>query len=287
MTNLSWTIGEVVVTRVEERIVGVPCESIVPGVTNDHLRAQADWIGPYFTGSGKMLLSNHSFVVQSAGSTIVVDTCVGADVERPLPGDPDFLARLDDAIIGGIDAVDVVLCTHLHFDHVGWNTIDSGGARRPTFPNARYLVTRTELAHWSSTEADVDRLHAVLGTAVQPLLDAGVLDPVEVDHELTDEVRLVPTPGHTPGHVSVWIESRGHRALITGDAAHSPLQFTYPELAATRFDHDSAGSTATRRRLVVDHTDAGTLILGTHFAPPTAGRLRRDAGETVWFDSAP
>ncbi|MFK7920045.1 MAG: MBL fold metallo-hydrolase, partial [Ilumatobacter sp.] len=110
------------------------------------------------------------------------------------------------------------------------------------------------------------------------------VDPVETDHRITDEVCLVPTPGHTPGHVSVIIESAGQRALITGDAVHNPLQFAIPDLAATHFDHDSTQSSQTRRDLVDAHADQPTLVLGTHFAPPTAGHIRRD-DQRVWFDS--
>ncbi|MEZ5230655.1 MAG: MBL fold metallo-hydrolase [Acidimicrobiales bacterium] len=170
-----------------------------------------------------------------------------------------------------------MLCTHLHFDHVGWNTVRVDDRWVPTFPNARYLIAATELDHVRR-----DDHMGVLEPSVQPLLDAGLVDAVATDHRVTSEVRLLPTPGHTPGHVSVTIESAGRRATITGDAVHSPLQFTYPELAASRFDHDSMQSTETRRALIEAHADVDVLVLGTHFAPPAAGHLHTVDG-TVRF----
>lgn len=265
---LRWTIGDVTVTRVEENVIPLPQTTILDGVTDQHLADTADWIRPFFREDGKMLLSVHAFVVQSGDTTIVVDTCVGTG-ERPLPGDEAFLDRLGAAVPGGLEGVDVVLCTHLHFDHVGWNTIERDGEWVPTFPNARYLISEPELA--SFPEADHN---GVAPTSIDPLVAAGQLDAVAMDHEITPQVRLLPTPGHAPGHVSLLIESGGDTALITGDATHSPLQFAYPELSSERFDDDTDQSTDTRRALVSRLLDTDTLVLGTHFAPPTAGHVR-------------
>ncbi|MGI9597875.1 MAG: MBL fold metallo-hydrolase [Acidimicrobiales bacterium] len=285
--DLRWRVGQVEIVRVEENVLGLPTKVLVPDTTQQHLAAQESWIGPYFgepeDGDIMMRLSIHSFLIRSSGRTIVVDTCVGPDPERALEGDPAFADRLASAIDGGLEAVDVVVCTHLHFDHVGWNTIAVGGRIVPTFPNARYLVTRAEI-----DEMERDDHMAVKEPSVQPLADAGVLDVIDVDeatpHTITDEVTLIATPGHTAGHVSVLIESDGAEALITGDAFHTPLQFAYPELAAWRFDSDSEQSTATRKSVIERFVDSDAVVLGTHFAPPTAGRLRRNL-ETVWFDA--
>jgi glyoxylase-like metal-dependent hydrolase (beta-lactamase superfamily II) len=197
----------------------------------------------------------------------------------PSPSDETFADRLADAVEGGLEGVDIVVCTHLHFDHVGWNLRVIDGQRVPTFPNARYLFTQPELDHVA-----VDDHMDVLGSSIQPLLDAGLVDAVDTNHRLTGEVVLIPTPGHTPGHVSVLIESQGERALITGDMAHTPLQFALPDLAASTFDWNSNESSNTRRRIVDTYANTGDLILGTHFAPPTAGRIRR-AGDRVWFQA--
>jgi glyoxylase-like metal-dependent hydrolase (beta-lactamase superfamily II) len=276
MTPLTWRIGDVLVMRVEERIHGVPRESVVPGITDAHLAEHADWVSPFFSQSGRLLLSVHTFVVFDAERTIVVDTCAGVEPARPLPGDPEFLERLTTAIEGGLGAVDTVLCTHLHFDHVGWNTRLVDGARVPTFPNARYLFARVELEN-----ADTASVHE---PSIAPLLDAGVVELVETNHVLSSNIHLVPTPGHSPGHVSVAIESRGERAVITGDVLHTPLQIAIPELTASPFDADPGQATATRRIFLNAHEDVECLLLGTHFPPPTAGYVR-GAGDRRRFVS--
>ena len=199
----------------------------------------------------------------------MVDTCVGGN-DRPLPNDLEFPDRLDAAITGGLEAVDFVLCTHLHFDHVGWNLRPDGDRQVPTFPRARYLFARAEV---EPTRTD-DHM-AVLAPSIDPLIEAQLVDLVETDHLITDEVCLIPTPGHTPGHVSVLIESNGESDLITGDMTHTPLQFALPDLTASAFDADSAGSSQTRRDIIERFGDTDTQVLGTHFAPPTAGHLRR------------
>ncbi len=274
MDFLSWQIGKVNILRVEERIHGVVRDTLVPGITDEHLAAHADWVEPFFSRSGRLLLSVHTFVVRDGDRTIVVDTCAGTEPPRPLPGDPAFLDRLDAAIEGGLEAVDVVMCTHLHFDHVGWNTRLVDGRRVPTFPGARYLFARAELeALEKDDHADV---HA---TQVAPLLEADQVDLVGTDHVLTPHLRLVSTPGHTPGHVSVAIESEGRSAVITGDVLHSPLQVALPHLTASPFDADPAEATKTRKRFLDANQGSDCLLLGTHFPPPTAGYVRVVGGE--------
>jgi len=285
-TNLSWQVGDVTITRVEEIVTYVDAAVLMPDFVPAMLDPHREWLVPHFFSdrNDKMALSIHSFVIESGDTTIVVDTCVGGE-GQPLPSDPEFLDRLDEAIEGGLDAVDVVLCTHLHFDHVGWNLRPGSGdghERVPTFPNARYLFAAAEVEH---TRTD-DHM-GVLAPSIDPIIDAGLADLVEMDHVITDEVRLVPTPGHTPGHVSVLVESDGASALITGDMTHTPLQFARPELAASAFDTDSAASTRTRRDIIERFVDTGTRVLGTHFAPPTAGRLRTTPGGVVFETSAP
>lgn len=275
-----WQIGDVTVTRVEETISPFIPEDLMPDYAPDLLEANTDWLRPhFFSGSGKLLLSIHSFVIESEGTTIVVDTCIADEASEPAVGDPTFLERLAAATGGELANVDVVLCTHLHFDHVGWNTIVVDGQRVPTFPTARYLFNAAELEY---TQADNES--QVMEPSVQPLLDAGLVDLVTTDHRITSEVSLVPTPGHTPGHVSVAIASGGDEAFITGDMVHTPLQFAYADLPSASFDWDSELSNATRHAIIDRYANRDTTILGTHFAPPTAGRIRRDAAR-VWFET--
>ena len=270
-------------TRVEEWVGAIPHGALLPGMTPELVDEERPWIDPFVSSDGRMLLSVHSFVVRSGDTTVVVDTCVGGHGDRPLPHDDAFPEALAAEIDGGLEAVDVVLCTHLHFDHVGWNTVrDDGGDLVPTFPNARYLVSETELANYA------DHDHEGIGAvSVEPLRAAGCLHAVESEHRITPEIRLTPSPGHTDGHVSVVIESVGHSALITGDAFHNPIQFPHPELAAERFDADSAAAADTRRRLIADLADSDTVVLGTHFAPPTAGHLVAGADGRLELRSIP
>jgi glyoxylase-like metal-dependent hydrolase (beta-lactamase superfamily II) len=180
------------------------------------------------------------------------------------------------------DDVDTVLCTHLHVDHVGWNTRLEGDRWVPTFPRARYLMGREEYAHWRANGTGEQA--EILADSVQPLFEAGLVDLVAMDHRISPEIRLLPTPGHTPGHVSVMIESEGARALITGDFVHHPCQFGRPSWS-TSFDSDREAAIAMRRTMLATLVDGGedTLVIGTHFASPTAGRLRRD-GDSYRFE---
>lgn len=286
MNFLSWKIGRVTVTKVPEfeRIPGM--KGLLPQATPDALR-EIGWLQPHFvTEKMHMNASIHALVIETPDRTIMVDTCVGNDKERAFEGfnqqNNPFLADMAEAGFPR-DAVDTVLCTHLHIDHVGWNTVLEGGKWVPTFPKARYLFGQDELAHWQANQGD-DGLDsaAVLADSVTPVLDAGLADMVETGHVVCDEVRLIPTVGHTPGHVSVLIESEGETGLITGDFMHHPCQIARPEWAAN-VDFDSKQSTATRREMFERFADTPTLIIGTHFSAPTAGHLVRD-GESYRLD---
>ncbi|MEM9039707.1 MAG: MBL fold metallo-hydrolase [Actinomycetota bacterium] len=276
----SWEVGDVRVTRVVEGISEFP-RGFLPDLTDERIAACGEWVGPYVRDDlRRLLLSTHSFVLETPESIVVVDTCVGAHIVRPMRSDPTFGDRLADAIPGGPEAVDVVICTHLHFDHVGWNTWWNGDRWVPTFPLARHLVSVEE---YEATVAD-DHME-VVEPSVAPLREAGLLDVVPSDHRVDGCLRLQPSPGHSPGHVCVEIESDGRRALITGDATHSPLQFVYPDVSAVHADDDSTLATLTRERLVADLADTEIVVLGTHFPTPTAGLVRRSTNGLVRFDA--
>ena len=279
----SWKIGNVEITRVVDVVTAVPPTVLFPQATPERVAELADWLRPDFIDAeGKMLLSMHAFAIRAGDARIVVDTCVGTGKVRPLPEWTDLKSHfLDDLASIGFapDAVDRVLCTHLHFDHVGWNTIRQGDAWVPTFPNARYLVGAKEWDYWR--DHDDPYAPEAKQDSILPIFEAGLYDLVEMDHVISDEVRLVPTPGHTPGHVSVVIESDGQEAIITGDMLHHPLQLVHPEWDDDA-DVDGERAFRTRSDFLAKHADRPVLVLGTHFAAPTGGHVVRD-GEVYRF----
>ena len=280
----SWKIGAVTIRKLVEfegtYSTGKP-GSMIPAATPAAVQ-QIPWLLPHFaTPDGQVKISIHALLLETPSLRLVVDTCIGNDKQRRNPLfnqlKTSFLADLAKAGWSR-DSVQGVLCTHLHVDHVGWNTmLDESGRWVPTFPKARYYIGRTEYQHWLTEPAEaVARENAALmADSVKPILDAGLASMVETDAVLAPEVRLIPTPGHTPGHVSVVIDSQGERAVITGDLMHHPCQIARPHWSSD-FDSDKDLSRRTREAFVAEFADTPTLVIGTHFAAPTAGRLVRD-----------
>jgi len=275
-----WTIGDVKITKILEQAVPLPPEGLIANIDADRMEHHASWLRPHFMNeAGEILLSIHALVIESGGKTIVVDTCMGNDRELPMglgPLSTSFLSDLEKVV--SREAVDYVLCTHLHFDHVGWNTMLVDGEWVPTFPNARYLFGREEYEYWTS---GVEDENISLDFTVKPIVDAGLHQLVETDHSLPSEVALESTPGHTPGHVSVRIDSQGQRAVITGDMVHHPVQLAEPEWGSHP-DSLPELATQTRRDFVRRYGDQPVLVIGTHFAGPTAGYIRLD-GDSCRF----
>ncbi|HXT78857.1 MAG TPA: MBL fold metallo-hydrolase [Acetobacteraceae bacterium] len=273
-----WKIGDVSVTKIVELEMTGGTRFLFPQVTPELIKPIA-WLQPHFADeNGRLRMSIHTFLVETPAHRIVVDTCLGNDKQnRRIPHWNDrqgpFLADLADAGYPA-DSIDTVLCTHLHVDHVGWNTMLRDGHWVPTFPNARYLMGRAEYEHWSTNTQREDMRH-ILADSVTPILDAGLATLVETDHRVCDEISLTPTVGHTPGHVSVMIESRGERALISGDFMHHPCQIAHPEWDTTA-DSDPQQGILTRRMMFERLADTPVLVIGTHFAGATAGRIVRD-----------
>ncbi len=290
-----WKVGDVTVTCIVERDLMGLLSSVLPDATPEAVRPLR-WLFPNFVDEAGVLRGyTQAFVVQTPSRRIVVDTCIGDgkdfDLIRPSWSrlQTGFLERLIQAGFAP-ESIDVVLCTHLHGDHIGWNTRLVEGRWRPTFPNARYLFGRVEFEAERARASDVTLddprsrgLRVVAAESLAPVLDAGLADFVETDHVVCDDVRLVSTPGHTPGHVSVRISSRGEEALITGDFVHHPCQLAHPEWAA-RVDFDKVESTATRARVFAALAGTPTLFIGSHFAQPIAGRIVRD-GDAYRLDA--
>jgi len=266
----------VTVTRVVEVDMPTPGGFVLPDALPENL-AKIPWLAPHFvTPDGMLLMSIHALVVESQGRKILGDTCLGNDKKRPVPDwnmrNGPFLQQLADAGHPR-ESVDTVVCTHLHVDHVGWNTMLVNGRWVPTFPKARYLIGRKEWDFWGNEPVNPDE--PIMDDSVRPILDAGLADLVEADHKLTSEVWLEPTHGHTPGHVSVRISSAGEDAVITGDMMHHPSQIAKPEWASN-FDWNQDAGRETRRTALARWSAGGYLVIGTHFAAPTAGRIVRD-----------
>ncbi|MDC3123837.1 MBL fold metallo-hydrolase [Gammaproteobacteria bacterium] len=270
-----WQIGDVKITRVVEIESLGGSRFILPDATRDACLPYG-WMQPHFMDEqGNLLMSVHALVVDTGEHRILVDTCIGNDKERNVPNwshlQTHFLQDLEAAGYAP-DTIDTVLCTHLHVDHVGWNTMLVDGQWVPTFPNARYLFARTEWEHWDAND-DETVYGPVLADSVRPVVEAGLVDLVDMDHRVCPEVCLEPTPGHTPGHVSVRIRSGDAEALITGDCIHHPVQMTRPDWCSSA-DVDQAQGLQTRETLLRRYVDQDILIIGTHFATPTAGHIK-------------
>ena len=270
-----WNVGDTTITSVVEVELPVPGEVFIEGASGPAVQSH-DWLVPHFaTPDGLLLVRIQLLVIESGGKRIAVDTCLGNDKERTNPAfhrlQTPFLQTFTDAGFDR-DNIDVVVCTHLHTDHVGWNTMLVDGAWVPTFPNARYVFGADELRYWES-HRDAQHDGDLYADSIEPVLRAGLADIVALPYAITDEIRLVSTPGHTPGHMSVEIASGDARAIITGDVLHHPVQCAEPEWAST-FDSDRAMAASTRRTLLSAAADTETLVIGTHFAGPGAGYVR-------------
>ncbi|HZU90242.1 MAG TPA: MBL fold metallo-hydrolase [Stellaceae bacterium] len=274
---MKWRIGRVTVSKIVELEATGGSRFLLPQATREAILPIA-WLFPHFADAvGRLKMSIHALVVETPSCRILVDTCLGNDKEnRRIPTwnrlQTSFLADLAAAGYPR-ETIDTVLCTHLHVDHVGWNTMLKDGRWVPTFPNARYLFGRVEFAHWTGESERAD-MAPILADSVRPVVEAGLVDLIETDHRVCDEVGLVPTPGHTPGHVSVRIASDGEEALITGDFMHHPCQIARPDWSSTA-DSDPDQARHTRERMLAELSRRPILVIGTHFAGPTAGRVVR------------
>ena len=217
-----WNIGDATITRIvelESKSIGT---HILPQATPAQL-LRIPWLKPFLDESGRPVLSFHSLIVEVEDQVVVVDTCIGNGKSRNYPKWNQMqTSYLDDFAEAGFnrEQVDVVLCTHMHVDHVGWSTLRTGDAFLPTFANAKYLYTVDEWNHWRNESSLAEG--PVIDDSVRPIFDAGLEALVDSDHRISNAIKLLPTPGHTPGHVSVEISSRGEHAVITGDVFHHP-----------------------------------------------------------------
>jgi glyoxylase-like metal-dependent hydrolase (beta-lactamase superfamily II) len=231
MTSARWTVGRhTIASIVEEQTDRIPPAMFFPEASEDAVARHA-WLIPEFADArGRIALRVQAFVIRTPGGRIVVvDPCVGNGKKRALAYWNErtwpFLERFAEAGFAP-EAVDAVVHTHLHADHVGWDTRLEDGAWVPTFARARHLYTQREL-DWCRAGGNPG-IEGVYADSIAPILDAGLGEVVAEDADLGEGLRLEPTAGHTPGHVSLWIESGGETALVTGDILHHPVQLAEP-----------------------------------------------------------
>jgi glyoxylase-like metal-dependent hydrolase (beta-lactamase superfamily II) len=282
-------VGDVTITRVIE--IEQPLLDpliLFPDCTPEILDDASSWLGPrhFSARDGLLVLTVQSFLVRSHGQRILVDTCVGNCKRRGTPAFDQLRTGWLERFSQVCDPadVDIVVCTHLHVDHVGWNTIWRDGRWTPTFPNARYLFTQPDYDFHTDAEAAAAtyaRSGDYLSDSIRPVIEAGLCDVIPVDHRVDDAVSLFPTPGHTAGHACVAVASAGAQAAITGDLFHSPLQCRYPHWS-TLACFDPVAARRSRTEFFEAVADSDTIVFPAHFPSPTAGRIVR-AGEAFDF----
>ena len=259
-----------------------------PDATPEIVARHRDWLVPEAMDAetGRMLFAFQSYLLRTGCTTILIDTCVGEDKDRP--GRPDWHRKkwpwLDNLKAAEIapEEVDFVMCTHLHVDHVGWNTKLEDGRWVPTFPNASYLFGEIEYRHWEAEYKNLDFMREVFADSVLPIMEAGKATLIGADYEIDTGLTIEPSPGHTPGHISLNVNSGGQHAVFSGDLMHHPLQVPEPQLSSM-FCSDAEQSRRTRTAFVERYADSDTVILPAHFPGRSAGRIK-DHGGITRFD---
>jgi glyoxylase-like metal-dependent hydrolase (beta-lactamase superfamily II) len=278
--SLKFAAGDLTIHRViEQETSFLPALEMLPDLTGERLAENRSWLkqAKALDDDDTLILCFQSYIVRTPHHTILIDTCIGND--KPRPTRPKWDMKTDNTYIGGLKAagfsvedIDFVMCTHLHPDHVGWNTRLQNGRWVPTFPNARYVFGRTEFEHWTAQNAKAAVPQFV--DSVLPVVEAKRADIVERDLAVGDHARILPTPGHTPGHVAFAFGKGKDDAVFSGDLIHSPLQALYPDLSL-KFDVDPAQAARTRRGFLERFCDSDTLCCTAHFPSPSAGKIRR------------
>jgi glyoxylase-like metal-dependent hydrolase (beta-lactamase superfamily II) len=277
--SLTFAVGDLTIHRiVEQETTFLPALEMMPGLTADVLDANRAWMrqAKALDDRDTLILSFHSYVVKTPHHTILIDSCIGNDKPRTRPmwnmkTDDTYMRALAAAGLA-VDDIDFVMCTHLHTDHVGWNTRLVNGRWVPTFPKARYVFSRQEFDYWSGQNAKAPV--PTFLDSVLPVVEAKRHEVVGNDHQIGDHVRILPTPGHTPGHAAFAFGRGKDDAVFSGDLMHSPIQTLYPEMSV-KFDVDPAQAATTRRSFLERYCDTDTLCCTAHFPSPSVGKIRR------------
>jgi len=277
--SMTFKAGNATIHRIIEMECGfTPVLEFLPTLKKELLDENRSWLHPAaLDANDNLVLCFQSYVVQTGKHNILVDSCIGNDKDRSHR--PVWHRKKDAAFMTGLKAagltpndIDFVLCTHLHIDHIGWNTRLENGRWVPTFPNARYLFSKKELDFWTEENRKTPLVH--IQDSVLPIVEAKACDLVTNDHAIGDFMALIPTPGHTIDHYAVTLGKGGKDAVFTGDLIHSPLQARYPELSM-RVDYDPAQGIASRRKFLETYCDTNTLCCFAHFPSPSKGYVKQ------------
>jgi glyoxylase-like metal-dependent hydrolase (beta-lactamase superfamily II) len=278
--SLTLKAGDLTIHRIiEQETTFLPAQELFPDLTGEVLAENRAALkaAKALDDSDTLILCFQSYIVKTPHHTILIDSCIGND--KPRPTRPKWNMKTDDIYMRGlkgagiaVEDIDYVMCTHLHVDHVGWNTRLENGKWVPTFPKARYVFAKGEYDYWAAQHEKAEV--PPFGDSVLPVVAANKAEIVGNDFAIGDHVRILPTPGHTPGHVAFTLGRAKEDAVFCGDLMHSPLQLRYPELSP-KFDVDPAQAAKTRRSFLERYCETDTLCCTAHFPSPSAGKIRR------------
>ncbi len=286
-------IGDFKISRVEEVVLDEPVD-LFAGLDENIIAQNRGWMEPHYYNAERNVLQSmiHVWILRRGDRTIIIDTGGGDGRDRPLS--PRFHMQkrhLDRGLVAaGVDpeSVDTVFLTHLHVDHVGWNTKREGDRWVPMFPNARYKMSAKELEARDPERGAASRPPASWNTyldTVKPVLDAGLVDVVEGTESLGEGLDMVPIPGHAPGMTGLRVRSKGQEAFFITDVMHQPIQILYPEWNS-KYCENQDMARETRAKVLKHAADEGALLLPSHFGRPFGGYVRRDGGG-YRFEPAP
>ena len=278
--SLKFSVGDLTIHRlIEQETTFLPAFDMLPGLTAEVLAENRGWMkaAGAIDDSDTLILCFQSYIVTTPHHTILIDSCIGND--KPRPARPKWNMKTDDTYARALKTagfsfgdIDYVMCTHLHVDHVGWNTRLDNGRWVPTFPNARYVFAKGEFDYWTEQNAKAEVPPFV--DSVLPVVEAKKAEIVHNDFSIGDYARILPTPGHTPGHVAFAFGKGKDDAIFAGDLMHTPLQTRHPDLSP-KFDVDPALAAVTRRNFLERYCDTDTLCCTAHFPSPSSGKIRR------------
>jgi glyoxylase-like metal-dependent hydrolase (beta-lactamase superfamily II) len=279
--SLKFSVGDLTIQRiVEQEGLFLQANDMLPTLTPELLAENRQWLkaAGALDDTDTFIMAFQSYVVRTPHHTILIDSCIGNDKARPLR--PKWNMKTDDTYMRAlktagvsVDDIDYVMCTHLHVDHVGWNTRLENGRWVPTFPKARYVFGKQEYDYWAGENAKAEV--PPFADSVLPVVEAKQAEMVTNDFALGDHARILPTPGHTPGHVAFTFGRGGKEdAVFAGDLMHTPLQLRHPELSP-RFDVDPKQAAVTRRSFLERYCETDTLCCTAHFPSPSSGKIRR------------